>query len=381
MAQKYFKNQFAASGDTEAVPDDSVNTLVSYETGYTPEYELDPDIDPNGNYIGRPRMNQLFKDITGNLKQWQDSGYPEFVADDGTGSPLSYAAGRVVELSGVYYRANTLTTTAPPSAEWDVVTLSLLTERQLPTGFINGLVPATAVDADHDITIDTGSCRSADDSVDIVLNSSITKRVDAAWAVGDNAGGLFLGTVAADTTYHVFIIVKDSDGSVDAGYDTSITAANIPAGYTAYRKVFSFITDASANIIPFVAIPVGKNLDVGYKSRIVNLTGTPPNTARNNVVLTVPKDIQVSARLSLFLGNNIGGAGMGIYVSPTDWDDFVPSLENSDIGAFTSAAERVHVEIERNTDTLGQVSYRSSTTSNFLSVGFQITTLGYLYRR
>lgn len=69
MAKKYFKNEFAVSGDVEAVPDDSVNTLVSYETGYTPEYELNPDTDPNGNYIGRQRMNQLFKDITGNLKQ------------------------------------------------------------------------------------------------------------------------------------------------------------------------------------------------------------------------------------------------------------------------------------------------------------------------
>lgn len=122
---RYFKNAFADSGDKTAVPDDATGTLVSYETGYTPEYELDPDTDPNGNFVGRQRFNQIVFDTTENLKQWQDFGYPEFVADDGTGSPLSYQIGRIVELSGTYYRANTdNTTTSPPSAEWDEISLS-----------------------------------------------------------------------------------------------------------------------------------------------------------------------------------------------------------------------------------------------------------------
>lgn len=120
---KYFKNAFAKTGDKEAVPDDSISTLVSYETGYTPEYELNPDTDPNGNYVGRRRFNQLFADTTENIKQWQDYGYPEFVADDGTGSPLSYQPGRIVYHSGAFYQANTTTNTAPPSAQWDEVSL------------------------------------------------------------------------------------------------------------------------------------------------------------------------------------------------------------------------------------------------------------------
>lgn len=116
---KYFLNPFATSGDKEAVPDTpGASTLVNYEEGYTPEYELDPDTDPNGNYVGRQRMNQLFFDITENLKFLQDSSYPEFVVDDGTGSPVAYPINAIVRFSGINYIAivDGTTTTDPSSS-------------------------------------------------------------------------------------------------------------------------------------------------------------------------------------------------------------------------------------------------------------------------
>lgn len=123
---KYFLNPFAVSGDKETVPDTpGASTLVNYEEGYTPEYELDPDTDPNGNYVGRQRMNQLFNDITTNLKFWQDNSYPEFVADDGTGSPVAYPIYGIVRYTdNKYYQAIVDGTTAtdpsssPEFQEW-----------------------------------------------------------------------------------------------------------------------------------------------------------------------------------------------------------------------------------------------------------------------
>lgn len=116
---KYFLNPFAVSGDKETVPDTpGASTLVNYEEGYTPEYELDPDTDPNGNYVGRQRMNQLFNDITTNLKYWQDNSYPEFVDDDGTGNPVSYPINAIVRYTDdKYYQAIVNgTTDSDPSA-------------------------------------------------------------------------------------------------------------------------------------------------------------------------------------------------------------------------------------------------------------------------
>lgn len=108
-----------------------------------------------------------------------------------------------------------------------------------------------ATDADHDIDIATGEAVDSTASYLLKLTTGLTKQIDAVWAAGTNVGGLFSGAVAADTWYYVFLIRKDSDGSLDAGFDTDISAANIPAGYTAYRRIGAVLTDSAANIWPF----------------------------------------------------------------------------------------------------------------------------------
>src|SRR3972149_3936128 len=61
------------------------------------------------------------------------------------------------------------------------------------------------------------------------LTTALTKQIDAAWAVGTNQGGLFSGAVGNTTWYHVFLIRRSDTGVVEAGFDTSVTAANLPA--------------------------------------------------------------------------------------------------------------------------------------------------------
>ncbi len=123
----------------------------------------------------------------------------------------------------------------------------------LPPDYFHDLEISRDVgDTDHDITISVGGCRDNDDDYDLVLTSALTKQIDATFAAGDDAGGMFTGSVAADTWYHIFLIRKDSDGSIDAGFDTSNKAVNIPSGYTAFRYVNSVLTDGSSNIIDFV---------------------------------------------------------------------------------------------------------------------------------
>ena len=118
---KYFKYPFAESGDKTAVPDETAGTAVSYATGYTPDYALAKD-NPARRNIDRQPYNGVLYDVTGNLKQIQDYGYPEFVSDDGTGSPLSYQIGRIVWSVDAYYRAVVVTNTAPPSVQWEEIT-------------------------------------------------------------------------------------------------------------------------------------------------------------------------------------------------------------------------------------------------------------------
>ena len=123
----------------------------------------------------------------------------------------------------------------------------------LPLGHLTGLETLLAADTDHDITIAIGKARSFDDTSDLSLSAALTKRIDATWAEGDTNGGMFTGSVAVDTTYHLFIILKDSDGStVDAGWDTDIDGANVPAGWSKPRRIASFKTNSGSNIRPYV---------------------------------------------------------------------------------------------------------------------------------
>ena len=117
--------------------------------------------------------------------------------------------------------------------------------------YIAGLTLSNDADADHDILIAVGIAIDNTNGAVLELTTAITKRIDAGWAAGDDGGGLFSGSAANDTWYHIHLIKKDSDNSIDAGFDTSVTAANIPAGYTAFRRLGSVLTNGSANIIGF----------------------------------------------------------------------------------------------------------------------------------
>lgn len=88
-------------------------------------------------------------------------------------------------------------------------------------------------------TIAEGAWRSLGDETNIVLTSAISKTLQSsgAWAAGSGNNGLFTGARVNSTMYYLFVIRNDSDGSVDAGFDTSITANNRPVGYSAYRRV------------------------------------------------------------------------------------------------------------------------------------------------
>jgi hypothetical protein len=118
MAQKYFRNPFAVSGSRTDVSDVSSSTLVSYESGYTSAYELDPSEDTDGRYIDRSRMNQLFYDITLSIKQLQENAFPEWISDaDGSGTPFSYDQYAVVQYNGGYYVSTSDSNTGTPGTD------------------------------------------------------------------------------------------------------------------------------------------------------------------------------------------------------------------------------------------------------------------------
>lgn len=116
------------------------------------------------------------------------------------------------------------------------------------------IISNNGADSDHDLDFtagyeidSTGTYRMGGDAM--------TKKMDTAWAAGDGNGGLFAGALANSTWYYVYKIRKDSDGSIDYGCDTAANGvANLPAGYSVYRRIGYFVTDDSANIRSFIQL-------------------------------------------------------------------------------------------------------------------------------
>jgi hypothetical protein len=96
--------------------------------------------------------------------------------------------------------------------------------------FILGYELATDItDPTNDINIGPGACADMQDVIPssnfglhvtskgwLKLASPLIKRLDAAWAVGNNQGGLDGGTVESTRSYHVHAIKRPDTGVVDA---------------------------------------------------------------------------------------------------------------------------------------------------------------------
>jgi len=131
---------FAEIGDREAMPDTPSGSDSNYQTGYTPEYQQDPVVNPStAKFVERDKANQLYNDITSNIKEWQEHVYPAFItAANNGGAPFAYKKGSIVTLLDVdYISTENNNTDVPPSDKWEIVVgldePSLLDKRFSPT--------------------------------------------------------------------------------------------------------------------------------------------------------------------------------------------------------------------------------------------------------
>lgn len=239
-------------------------------------------------------------------------------------------------------------------------------EVPLPYGYKSGLSLSNDSDADHDIAISPGACRDSANGDNLSLSSTLTKQIDATWAAGDDAGGMFTGSVGNNTWYHVFLIKKDSDGSIDAGFDTSISAANIPSGYTAYRRIGSVLTDGSANILGFTQfgdVFVWDNPPLDASNASVG------NASRTLLTLSVPSGVRVLASFNTIES----GTARDMRWSSPDQDDEAVSETSAPLTNFASAgyAGNWPAIVTMPTNTSSQVAIRAESTNAKVYVSTQ----------
>ncbi|HYC64022.1 MAG TPA: hypothetical protein VEC14_04755, partial [Reyranellaceae bacterium] len=153
----------------------------------------------------------------------------KFLGFDANGNPVA-AAGTSADLGPVSAFVNTLLDDADAAAAR--ATLAAIGLTDMPS-FRCGLAAARdAGDLSNDITIQPGAMTASSAGQLLRLSSALTKRIDAAFAVGSGNGGFGTGIVLTNGQwYDLNLIRRDSDGAIDAYFDEAGSTAHKPAGW------------------------------------------------------------------------------------------------------------------------------------------------------
>lgn len=310
------------------------------------------------------------------------SGYVTGVKAQGTINRGEYvrksATSKAVETTGVTMGSGqqaprSAIGVACTAASGSVVTI-LLFDRTvtstLPRNYIAGLQLANnGGDPNNSIDFGVGECRSDDQLFDLVLAATMTKQLNNTWAAGSAAGGLFSGVKTASTWYHCFVIGNPSTGAIDAGFDTSPTAANAPSGWTKHRRVGSILTDGGPNIIAFHQYGDDFRWDT---LQALDLNAAPGDTLSHTITVTVPPDFKCEALLHFMTA-----AASAIYVRALDAADVAASATATPLGTFINGnATNMGAQVRVWTNTLKQIAYRET-----VSVTTRIATVGWKDQR
>ncbi|MGE8690921.1 MAG: hypothetical protein ACN6PJ_27510 [Achromobacter sp.] len=228
-----------------------------------------------------------------------------------------------------------------------------------------GKVSATTTAA----TVGAGAWRDSINAVDMRLAAPISKLLQAsgAWTAGNNQNGLFSGAKAPNTWYHFFVIRRDSDGLIDAGFDTSLTAANRPAGWSAYRRVWSVLTTAAADIRAFFQ----SGAECLWQTRFDIANGL--NVTGADQLLSVPVPSGMAARAYLGLSAQPVGSSTAVSV-------YTPGMawQTGNNGFYDVIASTTYTHANAKyvlTNTSGQIAIRS----NVAQTGFlALAAIGYV---
>jgi hypothetical protein len=117
----------------------------------------------------------------------------------------------------------------------------------LPKGYLDGIRMVWS--SSTNFILGAGFCRDSTDTRDIV--TSIVNFADV--TSGTGALTIDTGSIAAAKVYYVYAIASADGATVSATFSLNASTPALPTGYTLYRRVGSFLTDAGAATIQWFA--------------------------------------------------------------------------------------------------------------------------------
>lgn len=214
------------------------------------------------------------------------------------------------------------------------------------------------------IDLSAGQAQDAGNGGAMTL-AAITKDLSASWVVGTGNGGLAPAlSLLPNTWYHLFVIKRTDTNVVDAFYDSSVSAANIPAPYTLFRRVGSVRTDAGSLILAFIQ---DGDFFQWVTPFLETTSATPGTSAVTQTLTRVPTGINVRSVLNAF-----NAAASLMYLSDLATADLAPSTTVAPLTNAGSAAANFGVQLIVRTNTSAQIRTRNSANNQLF-----IVTCGY----
>lgn len=197
-------------------------------------------------------------------------------------------------------------------------------------GYLYGLTLSNnASDATNDIDIATGVAAADTSPYSLMqLTSGITKRLDAAWAVGTGNGGLDTGAIA-NATYHLWLIQRSDTGVVDALFSTSATAPTMPTNYDRKRRIGGIVR-SSGSIQAFTQ----RGDTFKWAALPLSFSAAGSGAAALTITAIVPDGIVVEALINV---NLLSASGNTCYISDLTSTDLAPSAQVATVGGTATS--------------------------------------------
>ena len=227
-------------------------------------------------------------------------------------------------------------------------------------GYLWGLTWSTA-GASSTFSVTAGE--ATDSTGAALISIPAMSKTTSAWSAGNNGGALDTGTIAASTTYHVFVVGCGS--SSDILVSLSPTAPTLPSGCTTFRRVASSLTDASSHWVK--VIQLGDDFLLNQTFAAVQFFSS--TTAPQAPTVGVPTGVQFIAKLSVVMSSVSPGTDGRAYLYSLDKSSEANGYSNINAGVNNVAGLQGLGMMEIRTNTAGQIGFVLNNASGQISIG------------
>lgn len=243
--------------------------------------------------------------------------------------------------------------------------------------YISGLTYANnTTDATNDIDVNVGLAVSDDGTYLMSLGSAITKRIDAAWAVGSGNGGLMSAAALTNQVYGIWLIARSDTGVVDVGFDASLTAPTLPANYDK-KRLIGWIQRVAGALRAVTVLEIGGGgIHVGHAAPPMDVDSAALTTSRLlSTLASAPIGIRVEAEINGFFAD--AGGAIVIVRDPAETDVAPNSAASPGLDVNIAAGVGATLNKTLFTNASGQIAARASAAVDT----YRVFVIGYKWGR